>query len=67
MLVMVRKAGRRCRRGPWEYGDVGSDVRFLLFSKSGRYKRQDGMETRSKRGVSGVLKRTAMQGGQIDP
>jgi hypothetical protein len=35
--------------------DVDSDVRLLLLSQSGRYKRQGGMEAPPNRGVSGVL------------
>jgi hypothetical protein len=38
-----------------EHTDVDPDVRFLLLSQSGRYKRQGGMETPPNRGVSGIL------------
>jgi uncharacterized membrane protein len=38
-----------------EHTDVDPDVRLLLLSQSGRYKRQDGMEAPPNRGVSGVL------------
>ena len=38
-----------------EHTDVDPDVRLLLLSQSGRYKRQGGMEAPPNRGVSGVL------------
>jgi hypothetical protein len=38
-----------------EHADVDFDVRLLLLSQSGRYKRQGGMEARPNRGVSGIL------------
>ena len=38
-----------------EHADVDPDVRLLLLSQSGRYKRQGGMEAPPNRGVSGVL------------
>ena len=50
-----------------EHTDVGADVRLLLLSQPGRYKRQGGMAASANRGVSGVLERGAMQGGQSDP
>ena len=37
-----------------EHADVDPDVRLLLLSQSGRYKRQGGMEA-PNRGFSGVL------------
>jgi uncharacterized membrane protein len=40
---------------PEEHTDVDTDVRLLLLSQSGRYKRQDGMEAPANRGVSGIL------------
>ena len=38
-----------------EHADVDPDVRVLLFSQSGRDKRQVGMEAASNRGISGIL------------
>jgi hypothetical protein len=38
-----------------EHTDVDPDVRLLLLSQSGRYKRQGGMEAPPNRGVSRVL------------
>jgi hypothetical protein len=38
-----------------EHTDVDPDVRLLLLSQPGRYKRQGGMEAPPNRGVSGIL------------
>ena len=49
-----------------EHPDVGLDVRLLLFSQSGRYKRQGRMEGRPHFGLSGVFERESLQGSQGD-
>src|SRR6476646_4034005 len=64
-VIASRKRNDRVRQSPGSAllrmrlirhaSDVDPDVRLLLLSQSGRYKRQGGMEAPPNRGVPGIL------------